>query len=194
MGNNTIKKESIVFTAIDLINEYGIQAVSTREVAKRQDISQGTVFQYFPKKNDLLKAVLEHFSLYDNDLYNSAKARKTGRREALVYYMDSYALYYENYPEITAVMQAFDVFRNDPELGGQVKSIYQKREAFMRELVDDAIISGTLRKDIGSEVISGILTAVMRGMILKWRMGNCGFPLRDETMKAAGILLEAFSV
>ncbi len=194
MATNAIKKESIVFTAIDLINEYGIQAVSTREVAKRLDISQGTVFQYFSKKNDLLKAVLDHFSLYDNDLYNSAKARKTGRKEALIYYLDSYALYYENYPEITAVMQAFDVLRDDPDLGGQVKSIYQKRETFMRELVDDAIISGTLRKDIGSEAMSGIFTAVLRGMILKWRMENCGFPLRAETMKTVGVLLEAFSV
>ena len=48
--NSVPKRESIVLNAIDLIHEFGIHLVSTKEIAKRLGISESTVFKYFPKE------------------------------------------------------------------------------------------------------------------------------------------------
>jgi AcrR family transcriptional regulator len=180
----SIKQESIISTTIDLINENGIQAVSTREVAKRLGISQGSVFQYFPKKSDLLAAVLEHFSQYDRDIFNTGKLKNLEPREAILFFIDTCLLYYENYPAITAVTQAFDILRNDPELGGRVKEIYDSRTRFIRERISEARETGTLKKDCDEEVLADILVSTWGGICLKWRISNFAFSLREHALKA----------
>lgn len=186
------KKESIVSTAIDLINECGMQMVSTREIAKRNGISQGTVFQYFPKKSDLLKAVLEHFSQYDQDLFDSTRTKNFEPKEAILYWIDSYLTFYENYPAITAVFQAYDILRNDAELGEKVRHIFEDRTRMIRQLVEEAQRTGVIQKTLNAESIADILLSTCAGMCLKWRMQDFGFSLRQQTLQRVQTLLGVF--
>jgi AcrR family transcriptional regulator len=56
----TEKREAdILKAAIYLFGEEGFHAVSTRKIAARADISEGTLFNYFGSKNELMRAVLE---------------------------------------------------------------------------------------------------------------------------------------
>lgn len=187
------RRESIILTTIDLIDEVGIQAVSTREVANRQGISQGTVFQYFKKKNELLNAVLEQFAMYDNDIYDTTKLKNMEPKEAIQFYIDSYLSYYENYPAITAVTQAYDVLRNDPELGSKVRSIFTRRAEAMLELIVKAQQSGVMDSELDSSVLADIFLSTFNGICLKWRVNTLEFSLRERTLEAIHLLLNKFS-
>jgi len=186
------KRESIIFTTIDIINEFGIQSVSTREVAKRQNISQGTVFQYFKKKADLLEAVLDHYSLYDNDIFQTTKLKNMDPMKAILFYIDSYLIYYENYPAVTALSQAFDVLRDDPELGDKVKGIFNKRFEHINKIIEEAQAIDVISKELKSEVLADIIISTCNGICLKWRMCSFDFSLRDRTLEAINMLWEAF--
>lgn len=193
MDNNAVlRKESILLNTIDVINEAGIHSVSTKEVAKRSGVSEGTVFKYFPKKNNLIYAVLEHYSQYDNDIFDTARKRGESPREAIIFYIDSYMTYYENYPAITVVTQSYDLLRSIPGLDDKVKSIFNNRLRFMRELIEDAQKAGVISKNANSEDLADILTATCRGICLKWRMNSFGFPLREKILDAVVMLLDAF--
>lgn len=192
MDYTAVRRESIIYSAIDLIDEQGIQAVSTREVAKRQGISHTAVFQYFPKKKDLLYAVLEHYSLYDDDLFNTTKLRKMDPREAIIYYFDSYSVYYENYPAITAVAQVFSVLKNDPDLGDKLRSILKNREEHMKQMIEDAQTAGVINGDIDCESLSDIVISTVLGICHKWRIYGYKFSLREKTIQAVNMLLDAF--
>ena len=48
-------RERIIYKAIDLLNEKGIQNVSMREIADALDMSVGNVTYYFPRWNDLME-------------------------------------------------------------------------------------------------------------------------------------------
>lgn len=192
MESLIVKRQKIIFTTIDLIHEHGIQGVSTREVARRQGISQGTVFQYFPKKKDLLIAVLDYFSMYDTDLFQSAELRNLSSEEAIIFYVDAFATYHENYPAITAVNQAYEVLQNDPDLGDQVKRIFVNRSKFMKKLIEEAKMAGMIKEETDSDVLADILTATQRGICLKWRINGYEFSLREKTLQAVNMLLEAF--
>jgi AcrR family transcriptional regulator len=187
------KRESIVFTTIDLINEFGIQAISTREVAKRQGISQGTVFQYFKKKSDLLNAVLDHYSLYDNDIFQTTILNKMEPKQSILFYIDTYLSYFENYPAITAVSQAYDILRDDPILGDKVKGIYDKRSNFIKSMIEEAQQAGIICREYDSSTVTDILISTCNGICLRWRINNFNFPLREKTLEAVNILLSAFN-
>lgn len=188
---NVHRRERIVLSAIDLIHEVGLHSVSTKEIARRQGISESTIFKHFPTKNDLFMAVLEQFALYDRDLFHTAQATKRPG-EALAFYVEAYTAYYENYPAITALVYAYDVLRGIPELEDKAKSILLDRWEFMRQLIETAQDLGQICQEVSVETLADIFTATCNGMCAKWRMQEFSFSLREETLEAVNLLIAAF--
>lgn len=54
-------REAIAAAAFDLFTERGFDGVTVAEVARRADVSEATVFNHFPTKEDLIYARLEAF-------------------------------------------------------------------------------------------------------------------------------------
>ncbi|MEZ0493431.1 TetR/AcrR family transcriptional regulator C-terminal domain-containing protein [Kineococcus sp. TBRC 1896] len=54
-----INRETVVAEALDLLDEVGLDAVSTRAVARRLGVEQPSLYWHFRKKEDLLAAMSE---------------------------------------------------------------------------------------------------------------------------------------
>lgn len=61
--NNYNLKEKILASAKGIALEEGISKINIRSVAEKSGVSIGTVYNYYPKKADLLVAVIEDFWL-----------------------------------------------------------------------------------------------------------------------------------
>lgn len=54
----TEKEKSIIAAAIALIGERGVDGATTAEIARRANVTEKTLFRYFPSKQDLVRRVL----------------------------------------------------------------------------------------------------------------------------------------
>ncbi|MBM2619483.1 TetR/AcrR family transcriptional regulator C-terminal domain-containing protein [Actinoplanes sp. LDG1-06] len=54
-----IRRETVVFEALALLDEAGLDGVSTRQLAKRLGVEQPALYYYFRTKKDLLAALAE---------------------------------------------------------------------------------------------------------------------------------------
>jgi AcrR family transcriptional regulator len=102
------RKEQLTLTAIEIIDELGIQNLTTRQIAQRQDISEATLFRHFKNKKELLASVLDYFVQFDTDILQSTKLHNLRPTQALIYLITSYAEYYENYPAISSILQIYN--------------------------------------------------------------------------------------
>jgi len=187
------RKDRLIITTIEIINELGIQGLSTREIARRQGVSEATLFRHYKSKNELLSAVLDYFSQFDEDIFLSTRMKKLKPLEAITYLITSYAEYYENYPAITSVMQIFDVLRYEPNLTDKVKNILSNRTGFVKALVEDAQRSNEISPNTESEDIADIINGFCREICLKWRLSDQAFSLRERTLSALHIFLNSLS-
>ena len=187
------RKESVILTAIEIIDELGIQKLSTRELAKRQGISEGTLFRHFKTKNHILLAVLDYFTKYDSDIFDSVKLKKLKPKEAITFFVDSYVTYYENYPAITAMTQIYAVLSYENDLTHKINNLLDDRKKFLRQVIEDGQKAGEIRPDSDSDVLADIIIGTCGTICLTWRMGGRKFPLRDKTLLALKMVLEAFS-
>jgi len=188
------RREAIILTAIEVINEFGIQGLSTREVARRQGISEATIFKYFRTKNELKLAIIDHYSQYDADIMESIELKGLKSVEAILYMINAYAEYYQSYPQITAIMQAYDVLSYDPELANKIKGIFLTRNKFMEGLIAEAQKSGEISKNVECEKLTDTIWGSFCGVCLKWRLGGCDFPLKDYIMETLEMIINAFSL
>lgn len=187
------RKEAIVLTSIDVINEFGIQGLSTREVARRQGISEATIFKHFKTKNELMLAILEHYSQYDADIEESIKLKELKPIEAITYFVNAYAEYYQNYPQITSITQAYDTLSYDPELEDKIKRIFLNRSDYMNMLIAEAQKSGEISKSLYSEKLSHIILGSFTDVCLKWRLCGFDFPLKEYVLSTTKMILNAFN-
>jgi AcrR family transcriptional regulator len=68
-------RQQIAETARRLFGERGFDAVTVAEVAREADVSEGTVFNYFPTKEDLFYSGMEVFEV---QLLDAVQARSPG--------------------------------------------------------------------------------------------------------------------
>ncbi|MFE8697396.1 TetR/AcrR family transcriptional regulator [Cytobacillus sp. FJAT-53684] len=64
------KKKDILTAALALFIEYGIQKVSIAEIAKKANVSQVTIYNYFESKDNLAKCV---FKFYVDQVWDEQK-------------------------------------------------------------------------------------------------------------------------
>jgi len=184
MGINLLhRKEQLILTTIDIIDDLGIQKLTTREIAGRQGVSEATLFRHFKNKNELLLAVLDYFIQFDVDIVQSAQLRELSPLDALLYHITSYAEYYQNYPAITAILQLFDVLRYEEELADKVKGIQESRTATLRQLIKEVQRVGELRKDVDNDMIAVMISGFCREITLNWRLNHYKYSLSDKTQE-----------
>lgn len=187
------RRESLVLTAIDIINELGIQGLSTREVAKRQNMSNAAIFSHFKSKNELIEAVLDYYIKYDPAILQAINSNNLNPIQAIIYYIDSFATYYENYPAITSIMQIYDFFQSDPFFSDKVKNIFFSRTEHIRKMAVRAQSEKLLKNNIDASVLSNIIIGTFGHICLEWRMNKYGFPLKQRMLNAINMILEEFS-
>lgn len=186
------RRESIILAAIDEINEHGIQAVSTREMAKKQGVCERIIFKHFPTKNDLLAAVLEHFSKYDQATFQTVRSKKMMPLDAITFFFESFSTYYENYPAITAIGLSYDALLRNPELSGKIKNIFSERELFIKEQIEKAREMGLVSPDTDSESFADITLGNFMRLCLKWRMHEYNFSLKEKSLSTLQIIIKAY--
>ncbi len=64
------KKRDILEAALALFMEYGIQKVSITEIAKKANVSQVTIYNYFKSKDNLVRLV---FKFYVDEIWDEQK-------------------------------------------------------------------------------------------------------------------------
>lgn len=193
MSTNILhRKEALVLTAIDIIDELGIQKLTTREIAKRQNISEATLFRHYKNKNELLIGVLDYFIQFDADILQSAKMNHMLPTKAISYLITAYAGYYENYPAITSILLIFDILRYEEDLAERIRLIQESRTVALRKLLDMAIVSGELCREADSNILAVMISGCFREICLNWKLSNTAFSLKDQTISALDLLLKAF--
>lgn len=189
--NNYIlhRKDRIIISTIEIIDDLGIQGLSTREIARRQDVSDATLFRHFKSKNDLLIAVLDYFCKFDADIFQSTILKGLDPKDAIIYYITSHTEYYENYPAITSILQILDVLRYEPELTDKVKDILSTRTNHLKQLVENAQKTGDICTEEDSENLADLISGFCREICLKWRINGRNFSLKERTLSTLEIVL-----
>jgi len=133
--------------------------------------------------------ILDKYSVFDDVIMNTIKEQAMGNKKGLLYYLRSYSEYYENYPQITAVMFSYDVYRYDGTVNEKMKNIIEKRQEFVTGLIENGQKNGEIRSDISAHDLADIILGLVWSHTYKWKTFGCTFSLKEKILNSIGFIL-----
>jgi AcrR family transcriptional regulator len=186
--------------ALDLFVEKGFAATRAEEVAARAGVSKGTLFLYFPTKEELFKAVVrENISGRFSQWSEEIEAFEGPSADLLRHFMDLWwqrvgatrasgitkLLISEagNFPELTAFYQ---------------QEVVVPGQSLIRRILERGVLRGEFRVPDLDYAVLGVTAPMIFLTMMKHTLGAClppGFPLDPERyVKAqADLLLQGLS-
>lgn len=184
------RKDSIILAAIDIIGESGIQGLSTKEIASKQEISESLLYKHFKSLDEVLVAVIDYFSRFDVMIINTVMKRDITCREKIIEYAKSFVELYESYPALAAIILNYETLMHYDHTRNKVINIIKSRTDFVSRVIEMGQSTGEIESYYTPQELTDIIKGTIRSMILRWKMSGYSFPLKDSMLLTINKILD----
>jgi TetR/AcrR family fatty acid metabolism transcriptional regulator len=188
------RKEKIIITAIEILDEIGINGLTTKEIAKRHNVTEPAIYKQFDSKKDIILAIIDQYALFDDEIRNTILDNKMNFKEGILYFAKTYAEYYQNYPQITTLMFSFDVYRYGVDTNKKMNEIISGRY----DLIVKCIIRGIEKKELINSTEVNIFADAIFDVIwcstFIWKMNKYSYDLKDRMLMIIEKILNLYLV
>lgn len=162
--------------ALDLFVEKGFAATRSEEVALRAGVSKGTLYLYYPSKEELLKEVIRHNMV--NQITEGTQIVREFEGSTSELLAMVFGLWWERIGETRAsgIMKLMmSEVRNFPEIAEfYVDEVVRPAERMVSQLVQRGIDRGEFRQVDVAEVVHALMAPMLFLVMHKHSIGACG--------------------
>lgn len=174
------RKDKIVLAALEIVNEFGMQGLTTKSLAKRQNMSESLLYKHFASLDDVLIAVVEYFARFDLMIINSLHNKGWSARDKIIEYIRSFVELYENYPPLVAIILNYETLMNYEHTRDKAIMLIEGRTTFIRSIVTEGQKDKTISNYYEPQELTDIIAGSVRAIIQRWKMVQYTFPLKKE--------------
>lgn len=183
------RKDRIIISAIELLHDEGVNGVTSKNLAKKQNVTEPALYRQFKSKQEILDSILNEYASYDTRIQETIKQSSLKGKEAVIFYVTRYAEFYQNYPEITTVMFSMDLYYYNEQTKAFMEKIVEERIAFLEEIINlnkdyfDALNRFTCRE------LASLINGTIYSQVYEWRMLNKSYTLDERLIHLVSKLL-----
>ena len=138
-------RDKIVASAIELIGDLGLHALTPKNLARKQNISDTLIYKYFGGIDEVLIAVVNEYAAFDINIQRTVDHLDGSYIDKIRYYADTYATYYDNYIGMGAIMLHYEELLHMSETREIISEGMLKRNDFVCSLFQGAIENKEIR-------------------------------------------------
>ena len=170
------RPQELLDAALDLFVEKGFAATRSEEVAQRAGVSKGTLYLYYPSKEELLKEVIRHNMAHEIAQALNTVAQFNGPSAELLTLI--YQQWWEHIGETRAsgIMKLMiSEVRNFPEIAQfYADEVIQPTQELLTRLLERGIGRGEFRRIEVAQVVHALVAPMLFLMLHKHSIGACG--------------------
>ena len=170
MKNYVSRRENIRITAIEIIFQEGFQALSVSNIAKKEGIAPSLLYKYYGGMDELFKEIITELGKFDARIFQSIKTSDGQAKEKLKKFVQTLGEYYQNYPEITPLLNSYEFFRSVPKLEEEIFSLLSKQKQYLKDFIGEGVKNQEFSPGIDPDIYSTILAGALRQEVLQWQI------------------------
>ena len=177
---HTKRQIEIINAATELINQGGIQQLTTKALAEKMGFSEPAIYRHFKNKTDILSSVLNYFGMGLKTKMTELIQSEDKGIEKLKQIIDFQFEHFSNHPAIVMVIFAETSFQYEEKLSSAVHNILTNKKERVEKIIKLGQSDGSIRSDVNIHQLATIFMGSMRFTILQWRLNDYGQNLRKE--------------
>lgn len=172
----------IIETASRRIDQYGIQNLTTKNLAADMGLSEPALYRHFKDKDDILTHLLDYFK---NEMKVRIEAvideEEKGANELRAIFHSQLKALAEK-PAIVSVIFSEGIFRYDKKLSSKVKQVMKMMQGFVEKNIEFGQLNGHYKKGLSASILTTVITGSMRMVVLKWKLSGNKTNLQNDGM------------
>ncbi len=188
-----IRQEQIKQAVLDIIYTDGLKNLSTRNLAKKIGMSEGTIFRHFRTKQDIILSIIA--DVQDNfigSLRNIANS-PVEPEQRLKDFLCETVRYLTDNKGITMLLFSEASRNNDISLKNNLKQIFNNQKILVSKIILDGIALGQWDESIDVENLAMIYMGIPVSLNIELVLGGGGFQADNFCSKMMQLLLKILS-
>ena len=183
------RKDRIIASAIEIISESGLASLSTKSLAMKENMSETLIYNYFGGINEVLIEVVEYFARFDRSIIRTVQGKDVSNVEKIHEFFDTYAIYYDNYIEISAIVLNYEELLHNTGTREIIGACIEERNRFLLQLIQNAMSDREIHSTFSAEELKCILMGILSSQLLDRRLTIHSETLRTEVMESIDKIL-----
>lgn len=169
-----IRQEQIKQAVIDIISTDGLKNLSTRNLALRIGMSEGSIFRHFKTKKDIIISIFN--DIQDNFIGELKKIAGSDEEPSirLTKYLSATIKYHTDNKGINMLLFSEASYKNDPELKKRLQQIFHDQKQFVMKIILDGIKSGIWDENVAVEDVALMYMGIPLAMNMEMLIGGKG--------------------
>lgn len=174
----TKRQVEIIHAAMQLMDQGGIQNLTTKNLAAYMDFTEPSLYRHFKNKTDLLNSTLIYYQgILKQGMEINENMSGIDQIKALIRFQ--FEKFISN-PSIILVIFSETSFQNESALQETIKRIMHQKEQRIVKIIKAGQDDGSIRNDLNSQTLAQIIMGAMRFTALRWKLSGFASDLNEE--------------
>ena len=179
----TERQQEIISTALDLINEKGIQGLTIKNLSKKLGITEPAIYRHFDNKIQILIALLDLLKKNTSVIFEAElNSDKTAVRKVERLFEKHFKSFAEM-PSLASVVFSEEMFRNEEKLISKISEVIEYNSQSLLTILKEGQQNNEIRSDIEAEHLVIFIMGALRLFVKKWQFAKFTFDLQKEGNK-----------
>lgn len=180
---HTERQQEIISTALDLINEKGIQGLTIKNLSKKLGITEPAIYRHFDNKIQILITLLD---LLQNNTRVIFEAELNSDETAVRKIERLFGKHFKSFaemPSLASVVFSEEIFRNEEKLISKISEVIDYNSRTLLDILKEGQRKNEIRSDINVDHLVVFIMGALRLFVKKWQFAKFSFDLQKEGNK-----------
>lgn len=173
MNNSFInRKDRIIASAIEIINEAGLASLTTKTLAMKENMSESLLYRYFGGIDEVLVEVVDAYTKFDKAMLATIEAKSISHFNKALEMFRTLSTYYEGYKEMAAIVLNYEELLHNVNTRETIARCIEMRTGFLKKELQAAIDEKEITDVFTAEELVCIFFGTMERDLLNRRIQN----------------------
>jgi len=179
----TERQQEIISTALDLINEKGIQGLTIKNLSKKLGITEPAIYRHFENKIQILVALLDLLKKNTSVILEAELNSDETTVRKVERLFEKHFKSFAEMPSLASVVFSEEMFRNEEKLTAKISEIIEINNNTLLTILQQGQQKNEIRSDIDAEHLSIFIIGALRLFVKKWQFAKFTFDIQKEGKK-----------
>lgn len=193
MSKKTARKESILQAAIEVFSKGGFRNSSISEIAKRANVAEGTIYQYYKNKEDLFFSIPIQKTIEFHEEVDLHLQGITGTFNQIRKFIWYYLYFFRTNPEYGRILM-LEMRVSRSFVKTKTYKFLKKSISRILEIIREGQNEGTIRKDVNIYILRQLVLGILEHVVTRWLLQGGKYDLMEYYEDITKLVIEGIGL